>query len=69
MMRAMPNMKVFVPCDAIEARKATLAAAQIYGPIYLRFQREKTPIITTDETPFSRAKRKFFGTSEKNRRF
>ena len=51
-MRAMPNMKVFVPCDAIEARKATLAAAQIWGPVYLRFQREKTPIMTTDETPF-----------------
>jgi transketolase len=51
-MRVMPDMKVFVPCDAIEARKATLAAAHIYGPIYLRFQREKTSIMTTDETPF-----------------
>ena len=51
-MRAMPNMRVIVPCDAIEARKATLAAAQIWGPVYLRFQREKTPIMTTEETPF-----------------
>ena len=51
-MRAMPNMRVIVPCDAIEARKATVAAAQIWGPVYLRFQREKTPIMTTDETPF-----------------
>ncbi|MEX2033440.1 MAG: transketolase C-terminal domain-containing protein, partial [Candidatus Colwellbacteria bacterium] len=48
----MANMKVFVPCDAIEARKATAAAAQIWGPIYLRFAREKTPVITTEETPF-----------------
>src|SRR3990167_2579599 len=31
-MRAMPNMKVIVPCDAIEARKATEAAARIWGP-------------------------------------
>jgi len=52
MMRALPNMKVFVPCDAIEAKKATLAAAKIWGPVYLRFAREKTPIITTEETPF-----------------
>ncbi len=51
-MRAMPNMKVFVPCDALEAKKATLAAAQIWGPIYLRFQREKTPVMTTLETPY-----------------
>ncbi|MDD5547690.1 MAG: transketolase C-terminal domain-containing protein [Candidatus Pacebacteria bacterium] len=52
-MRAMPNMKVFVPCDAIEAKKATMAAAKIWGPVYLRFQREKTPIFTTEDTPFS----------------
>ncbi|MDE2019494.1 MAG: transketolase family protein [Patescibacteria group bacterium] len=51
-MRAMPNMKVFVPCDAIEARKMTMAAAQLWGPVYLRFQREKTPVMTTEETPF-----------------
>jgi transketolase len=51
-MRTMPNMKVFVPCDAIEAKKATLAAAKIWGPVYLRFGREKSPIITTEETPF-----------------
>lgn len=52
-MRAMPNMRVIVPCDAIEARKATYAASKIWGPVYLRFAREKTPIFTTEETPFS----------------
>ncbi len=51
-MRAMPNMKVIVPCDAIEARKATVAAAKIWGPVYLRFGREKSAIITTEKTPF-----------------
>lgn len=55
-MRAMPNMKIFVPCDAIEARKATLAAAQIWGPVYLRFSREKTHVITTEDTPFNPGK-------------
>jgi transketolase len=64
-MRALPNMKVFVPCDAIEARKATLASAQVYGPVYLRFQREKTPIMTTDETPFIPGKAEIFWQSKK----
>jgi len=60
MMRAMPNMKVFVLCDAVEARKATMAAAHIWGPCYLRFQREKTPVITTDETPYVPGKAEIF---------
>lgn len=51
-MRVMANMTVIVPADAIEARKATVAAASVIGPVYLRFGREKTPIFTTDETPF-----------------
>ncbi len=51
-MRVMANMRVFVPCDAIEARKATVAAAAIVGPVYLRFGREKTPVFTTEQTPF-----------------
>jgi transketolase len=64
-MRAMPNMKVFVPCDSIEARKATLAAAQVWGPVYLRFQREKTPVMTTDKTPFVPGKAQIFWQSKK----
>ncbi len=51
-MRVMANMKVFVPCDAIEARKATIAAGHLMGPVYLRFGREKSPVFTTDKTPF-----------------
>jgi transketolase len=65
MMRVMPGMKVFVPCDAIEARKATLAAAHVWGPVYLRLQREKTPVMTTDETPFSPGKAEVFWQSKK----
>lgn len=51
-MRAMPNMRVIVPVDALEAHKATVAASQIWGPIYLRFTREKSPTVTTEQTPF-----------------
>jgi len=51
-MRVMPNMKVIVPCDAIEAEKATIAASKIQGPVYIRLTREKTPIITKEDAPF-----------------
>ena len=50
--RVIPRMVVISPCDAIEARKATLAIAKTMSPTYIRLAREKTPIITTEETPF-----------------
>lgn len=49
LMRVLPNMQLIVPCDAIETRKATIAAASIPGPVYLRFAREATPILTNEE--------------------
>ena len=52
-MRVLPRMVVIAPCDAIEARKATLAAAKNDQPTYIRLAREKTPIITTEATPFT----------------
>src|SRR5258708_1983163 len=52
LMRAMPNMIVISPADAIEARKATVEAAKNGKPTYLRFAREATPIFTTDKSPF-----------------
>ncbi len=52
LMRVIPNMTVLVPADAEEARKATIAAAEHPGPVYIRLGREKTPIFTTGDTPF-----------------
>ena len=52
LMRVLPNMRVIVPCDSNEARKATLAAAKLDGPVYIRLGREPTPVITTEATPF-----------------
>jgi transketolase len=52
MMRVMPNMIVIVPGDSIEAEKATRAIAANGKPSYLRLAREKTPIISTDDSPF-----------------
>ena len=64
-MRALPNMKVIVPCDEIEAKKAMVAITQIYGPTYIRLQREKTPIMTTTDTPFVFGKAQIFWKSKK----
>lgn len=50
--RVIPNMVVISPCDAIEAKKATIACAKTGHPTYLRLAREKTPVITTENTPF-----------------
>ena len=51
-MRCLPNMTVLVPCDLVETRKATVAAADYNGPVYIRYGRENVPIITEDKTPF-----------------
>ena len=50
--RVIPRMVVISPCDAVEAKKATMAAAKTNDPTYIRLARESTPIITTEETPF-----------------
>jgi len=50
--RCLPNMTVVVPCDSLEAEKATIAVSKIKGPCYLRLGREKFPVITTKKTPF-----------------
>ncbi len=51
-MRVISNMTVIVPCDASEARKATLAIAKTGKPTYLRLGRSNVPTFTTDATPF-----------------
>src|SRR4029079_9688977 len=50
--RVIPRMVVISPCDHIEARKVTIAAAELGQPCYIRLAREKTPVMTTEETPF-----------------
>ena len=52
LLRMQPRMTIISPCDSEEARKATIAAAKIPGPVYLRLGREKSPVMTTHETPF-----------------
>lgn len=60
LMRVMPRMAVISPCDAIQAKKATLALAAEPKLAYLRLARDKTPIITSEETPFEFGKGQVF---------
>ena len=60
LMRVMPNMDVVSPCDAIEAKKATIELSKSKRPAYLRLAREKTPIITTEETPMQIGKAEIY---------
>jgi len=58
--RVIPRMTVIVPADALEANKATMALAKMVGPAYLRLAREKTPVMTTDKSPFEIGKMEVF---------
>jgi transketolase len=58
--RALPNLVVLVPCDYEETRKATFAAAEHTGPVYIRFGRANLPSVTTKETPFAIGKAEVF---------
>lgn len=52
LMRVLPNMVVVAPGDSVEAEKATLALAGDNRPAYLRLAREKTPVFSTNDSPF-----------------
>jgi transketolase len=45
LMRALPNMTVVSPSDAVETRQMVHAIAEIDGPVYMRLSRAKKPPI------------------------
>jgi transketolase len=51
-MRVLPNMVVINTIDANQTQKAVLEILKHKGPVYLRFSKAETPLITTTETPF-----------------
>ena len=59
-MRVIPHMTIVVPCDSVQTKKATLALSERWGPTYLRFGREKSPVITTEKRRSPSAKRRSF---------
>lgn len=52
LMRSIPNMVVLNPSDAIEAKKAVYAAAEYYGPVYIRLGRAAIPVIHEENYEF-----------------
>jgi transketolase len=52
LMRALPGMVVINPCDYNQTKAATLAVAEYYGPVYLRFGRPAVPNFTPEDQVF-----------------
>lgn len=59
-LRTLPHMTMIVPCDYLEAKKATIAMGEKVGPAYIRFGRSPVPLFTRDETPFEIGKAQTF---------
>ncbi|MEW6425157.1 MAG: transketolase family protein [Bacillota bacterium] len=56
LVRAVPNMTIFVPADAAETKKAVLAAAKIKGPVYIRLGRAALPVLHREDFLFEPGK-------------
>ncbi len=62
--RTIPNVTVIIPADYNETVKATIHSASIQGPVVIRFGREKVPVVTTKETPFTVGRAEIFREGE-----
>ncbi len=51
-MTTMPNMKVIVPCDALETKKAVRASLGVECPVYIRIGRADVPTVTEEDEKF-----------------
>ncbi|MEC7645861.1 MAG: transketolase C-terminal domain-containing protein [Bacteroidota bacterium] len=52
MMKMLPHMVVINPCDYNQTKAATIAIADYFGPVYLRFGRPKVPNFTAEDQEF-----------------
>jgi len=67
--RVLPHLVVIVPADSFEAKKAIIKAIEYPTSVYLRLAREKSPILTAEETPFEIGKSQVFWLPEKEENF
>ncbi|MGC8912049.1 MAG: transketolase family protein [Nitrososphaeria archaeon] len=51
-LRAIPNIVIFSPADAVETKKVVKAAAEYIGPVAIRLANPPAPIIYKDDYPF-----------------
>ncbi len=54
--RAIPNMMVVVPADAVETKKAIRAIVRYMGPVYVRLCRQSTPIVYEEDCSYTLGK-------------
>ena len=52
LMKMLPGMVVINPCDYNQTKAATIAIADYYGPVYLRFGRPSVPVFTDENQIF-----------------
>lgn len=53
LMKMLPGMTVINPCDFNQTKQATLAVADLNGPVYLRFGRPKVPVFIPEDHEFT----------------
>lgn len=64
MMRTMPNMNVFSPCDDVETKFIIKEISKINAPCYVRLSRLSTPVIYDENDQFELGKAKQIGNGE-----
>ncbi len=52
LMKMLPGMTVINPCDYNQTKAATMAIADLHGPVYLRFGRPVVPVFTDTNQKF-----------------
>ena len=52
LMKMLPGMVVINPCDYNQTKAATMAIAEHFGPVYLRFGRPAVPVFTPKDQNF-----------------
>lgn len=52
-MRSLPNMRVFVPCDQYEAKAVVEHVSKVQGPCYVRLGRGKVEDVYNENTVFN----------------
>ena len=52
LMKMLPGMVVINPCDYNQTKAATMAIAEHFGPVYLRFGRPAVPVFTPKDQKF-----------------
>jgi transketolase len=53
LMRSLPGLTIFSPCDPLETKKVTRAAFEISGPVYIRIATGGSPVVHEKDYDFA----------------